>query len=236
MGKDTVKIKLCGGKMVKVFCIILLIGFALGGCEGDKQNKTPKQYDKGGLRARTIVAVGDSLTAGFGVAEEEGYPALLEKKLQAEGRNYRVINAGISAETSSGALARLEWILTLAPDIVILETGANDGLRGIDVQVAENNIREIMKTLKDKDVVVLLAGMKMVRNLGPLYVGQFNALYPRLAKEFDCVFMPFILEGVAMEPSLNQADGIHPNAAGHRKITENIYPHVLQAIKKREGR
>jgi acyl-CoA thioesterase I len=223
--------------MVKAFCIILLLmGISIVGCERDKQGEIPQHNTKGASEAKIIVAVGDSLTAGFGVAEEEGYPSLLEKKLQADGHNYRVINAGISAETSSGALARLEWILTLAPDLVILETGANDGLRGIDVQVAENNIRQIMKTLKDRDVAVVLAGMKMVRNLGPLYVSQFNALYPRLAEENDCVFIPFFLEGVAMEPALNQADGIHPNAAGYRKITEKIYPYVLQAIKKREGR
>ena len=184
---------------------------------------------------QTIVAVGDSLTAGFGVAEEQSFPALLEKKLQADGHQYRVINAGVSAETSSGTLSRLEWILTLQPDIVILETGANDGLRGIDPQVAENNIREILKTLKERDVGVLLAGMKMVLNLGPIYVAKFNALYPRLAEESGAVFMPFLLEGVAMQGALNQADGVHPNAAGHQKIAENIYPYVLQAIKRRQG-
>ena len=128
--------------MVKAFCMVLLLmGISIAGCERDKKGEIPQHNAKGASEAKIIVAVGDSLTAGFGVAEEEGYPSLLEKKLQADGHNYRVINAGISAETSSGALARLEWILTLAPDMVILETGANDGLRGIDVQVAENNRR-----------------------------------------------------------------------------------------------
>ncbi len=185
---------------------------------------------------KTIVAVGDSLTAGLGVAEEGSYPAQLEQRLQADGYAYRVVNAGVSSETSSGTLSRLEWVLTLNPDIVILETGANDGLRGIDPQVAENNIREILKTLGDRQVVVVLAGMKMVRNLGAIYVGRFNGIYPRLAEESGAVFMPFFLEGVAMQAGLNQADGIHPTAAGYKKIVDNLYPYILEAIKRREGK
>lgn len=220
--------------MKNIFLIVFILALTLTGCKGEQREKTAKQGGKEVMQ--TIVAVGDSLTAGFGVAEEQSFPALLEKKLQADGHQYRVINAGVSAETSSGTLSRLEWILTLQPDIVILETGANDGLRGIDPQVAENNIREILKTLKERDVGVLLAGMKMVLNLGPIYVDKFNAIYPRLAEESGAVFMPFFLEGVAMQSALNQADGVHPNAAGHQKIAENIYPYVLQAITRRQGR
>lgn len=216
------------------FLIVFIIALALTGCKGDQREKAAKQGERETMQ--TIVAVGDSLTAGLGVAEGQSFPALLEKKLQADGHQYRVINAGVSAETSSGTLSRLEWILTLKPDIVILETGANDGLRGIDPQVAEKNIREILKILKDRDVVVLLAGMKMVLNLGPIYVAKFNALYPRLAEESGAVFMPFLLDGVAMQGTLTQADGVHPNAAGHLKIAEKIYPYVLETIKRREGR
>ena len=181
---------------------------------------------------KTIVAVGDSLTAGYGVDEGDEYPALLEKKLRADGQSYKVVNAGVSGETSSGTLSRMEWILTLEPDIVVLETGANDGLRGIDPELAEKNIREILQLLKDKDVVVVLAGMKMVWNLGPAYVAQFNRIYPKLAKEFDVVYMPFFLEGVATKGNLNQGDGIHPNAQGYKIITENIFPYVEQAIER----
>lgn len=220
--------------MKNIFVIVCILALALSSCKGDQREKAAKQGGKEAML--TIVAVGDSLTAGFGVAEDQSFPALLEKKLQADGHQYRVINAGVSAETSSGTLSRLEWILTLQPDIVILSTGANDGLRGIDPQVAENNIREILKILKERDVGVLLGGMKMVRNLGPIYVAKFNALYPRLAEESGAVFMPFLLEGVAMQGVLNQSDGIHPNAAGHLKIAETIYPYVLQAIKNRQGR
>ena len=222
--------------MGKIFCMILLTMLALLGCDRDKPEVSEMQKRPEEQAMKTIVAVGDSLTAGLGLAEDEGYPALLEKKLQADGYNYKVVNAGVSAETSSGTLSRLEWVLTMNPDIVILETGANDGLRGIDPQVLESNIREILEILKEKDVVVLLAGMKMVRNLGPVYVGRFNAVYPQLAGEFEPVFFPFFLEGVAMQGTLNQADAIHPNVQGYRKITENIYPYVLEAIRRREGR
>ena len=218
--------------MHRIFIMLLIMAFGLAGCKGDQP---PKTVPKGkGEAMHTIVAVGDSLTAGLGVGEEQSYPALLEKKLQAAGYQYRVINAGVSAETSSGALSRLEWILTLHPDIVILETGANDGLRGIDPKLVEENIRKILKTLADHHVEVLLAGMKMMRNLGPVYVAQFDPIYPRLAGESGVVFMPFLLEGVALHGALNQADGVHPNAAGHEKISENIYPYVLEAIKRRE--
>lgn len=221
--------------MVKGLCVIMLIILtAVSGCNRDQsdQTKSQQQGEKMGL----IVAVGDSLTAGYGLDESESYPALLEKKLQAAGYNYQVINAGVSGETSSGTLSRMEWILTLNPDIVILETGANDGLRGIDPQLAESNIREILQLLEKNKVVVLLAGMKMVWNMGPVYVSNFNRIYPKLAKEFDGVFFPFFLEGVATKRHLNLGDGVHPNAKGYQQITENIYPFVLKTIEKREGR
>lgn len=212
---------------------MLIMLLTLAGCKGEKPERPQIEEQQSAMK--TIVAVGDSLTAGQGVAEEESYPAQLERKLKADGYNYAVVNAGVSAETSSGTLARLSWLLTMNPDIVILETGANDGLRGIDPQVAEKNIREILRALQDRDVVVLLAGMKMVMNLGPIYVSRFNGVYPKLAGEFDPVFYPFFLDGVAMKSELNQDDGIHPNGEGYRVITENIYPYVLEAIERREG-
>lgn len=207
------------------------------GCRQEqKENVQTDQAETDQATAvRTIVAVGDSLTAGHGLDESDSYPADLEKKLQEDGYRYRVVNAGVSGETSSGTLARMDWILTLKPDIIILETGANDGLRGIDPRLAERNIGAILEKLKEKDVVVVLAGMKMVWNLGPAYVAEFNGIYPRLAKEFDVIFMPFFLEGVAMKRELNLEDGLHPNAKGYRIITDNIYPYVLQAIKRRSA-
>lgn len=217
--------------MRKALCMVMFVTLlSLVGCSQEQEkNHETKESE---TMMKTIVAVGDSLTAGYGVDEGDAYPALLEKKLQADGYNYKVVNAGVSGETSSGTLSRMEWILTLEPDIVILETGANDGLRGIDTEVAEKNISEILQLLKDKDVIVVLTGMKMVWNLGPAYVAQFNRIYPKLAKEFDVVYMPFFLEGVATKGNLNQGDGIHPNAQGYQIIAENIYPYVVEAIEK----
>lgn len=217
---------------MKLYVIMFIIWLSVLGCDRERQVSVNSEETKGEMKI--IVALGDSLTAGYGVDEDQSYPALLEEKLQAAGFNYRVINAGVSAETSSGTLSRLEWILTLEPDIVLLETGANDGLRGTDPQLIESNIREIITTLKDKDVVVLLAGMKMVWNLGPIYVRNFNGIYPKLAKELDAVFLPFFLDGVAMKSDLNLGDGLHPNAQGYRVITEKIYPYVVEAIQRRE--
>jgi acyl-CoA thioesterase-1 len=185
----------------------------------------------------TIVAMGDSLTAGLGVNENDAYPAQLERKLQAAGLYWRVVNAGIIGETSSGALSRINWVLKLKPDIVILETGANDGLRGVDPRVTQRNIDEMLSILKKKNVLVVLAGMRMLRNLGAEYTDAFQAIYPRLAAKHNVTLVPFFLQGVAGESSLNQNDGIHPTAEGYRVITGKIYPYVLPAIKRyREGR
>lgn len=225
--------------MIKsVLGIMLITSLLIASCSSEQEPQEREDVVPVGQQAgkKTIVAVGDSLTAGFGVDENESYPILLEKKLQAEGYNYRVVNGGVSAETSSGTLSRIEWIMTLKPDIVILETGANDGLRGIDLQLVEDNLRKILTRLQKSDVVVLLAGMKMVWNLGPQYVEQFNSIYPRLAGEFDAVFMPFFLEDVAMKSDLNLSDGVHPNKQGYRIICDNIYPYVLEAIKVHERR
>jgi len=178
----------------------------------------------------TVVCVGDSLTAGLGVDEEKNFPAQLKRRLEADGHNYQVINAGVSGETTSGTLSRLEWILTLKPDIVILEIGANDGLRGIDPAVPAKNLREILRILKENNVIVVFTGMKMVWNLGPAYTLAFNAIYPEIADENDLIFMPFFLKDVATIRDLNIEDGLHPNAKGYEKVVENIYPYVLESI------
>lgn len=178
----------------------------------------------------TIVAVGDSLTAGLGVPEEQAYPAQLEKKLRDAGYDWKVVNAGISGETSSGTLSRINWVMKLRPDIVILETGANDGLRGIDPRLTRKNIDETIRILKQQNVTVVLVGMKMVRNLGQEFTQQFGEIYPALAAKNNLILVPFLLQGVAGDPTLNQSDGIHPTAAGYRIITESIYPYAKKAI------
>lgn len=200
----------------------------LGSCREEPARAPAAAAD--GRAALTLAAVGDSLTAGFGVEEAESYPAQLERRLRKEGHDVRVVNAGVSGETTSGALARLDWLLTLRPDIVILETGANDGLRGLDLKLVRNNIRQIVARLQEQKITVVLAGMRMAWNLGPAYTAGFNRIYPEIAKEKGLIFMPFFLEGVATDPALNIDDGMHPNARGYTIIVDNLLPFVKEAI------
>lgn len=174
-----------------------------------------------------IVAFGDSLTAGFGVAQEEAYPAQLQRRLDAAGYRYLVINAGVSGETTAGGLRRVEWVLNSKPAIVILELGANDGLRGIDPDQTRANLEAIIQRLQAAGVTVILAGMKLPPNYGKEYTTRFEAIYPQLARRYRLPLIPFFLEGVAAKETLNQADGIHPTAAGYRVIVENLLP-ILQ--------
>lgn len=178
----------------------------------------------GSKRPLRIVAFGDSLTAGFGVAPDQAYPSLLERRLRETGYNYEVINAGVSGDTTAGGLRRVNWVLKSEPFLVILELGANDGLRGLSLSDMEANLRKIIQRFQEAKVPVLLIGMKIPPNYGEEYTKQFEAIYPRLAKEFDFPLMPFFLEGVAIDPRLNQGDGIHPNAEGYRVIVENLLP------------
>jgi acyl-CoA thioesterase-1 len=208
--------------------LTVALGCLLGGCE-NKTSTAPAIVQTQPSFAGTIVAVGDSLTAGYGLNEADAYPARLEKKLQAAGYRWRVVNAGISGETSSGTLSRVDWVLRLKPDIVILETGANDGLRGVDPLVTKSNIAETVRILKENRVTVILAGMRMVTSMGRNFTEKFAAIYPAVAQKHDVILMPFFLQGVAGNPALNQEDGIHPGAEGYRIITEMIYPFVLQA-------
>jgi acyl-CoA thioesterase-1 len=210
--------------------LVLAAVVLLSGCDSGKEQPVVQVSKK--QAEGIIIALGDSLTAGLGVDPDRNYPAQLQKRLEAEGYSYRVVNAGVSGETSSGTLSRLNWILGQNPDIVILETGANDGLRGIDTTLVEKNLKEILQILKEKEVVIVLTGMEMVKNMGDRYTLAFNQMYPRIAKEAEVIFMPFFLEGVAAVQVLNNTDGIHPNENGYTLITENIFPYVAGAIEK----
>lgn len=215
-------------------CLFVMCAVFLGLLLGCRQEEQVSVRAAPAKTALTIVAVGDSLTAGLGVAEEESYPALLERQLQDGGLDVRVINAGVSGETTSGTLARIDWVLTMQPDIVILETGANDGLRGIDPGLVRANIRQIIERLKEENIIVVLAGMRMVWNLGPVYTADFNRIYAEIAEEKGLIFMPFFLEGVATSPSLNIEDGIHPNPQGYQIIVANLLPYVKEAVAEAE--
>lgn len=169
-----------------------------------------------------IVAFGDSLTAGLGVAADESYPAELQRRLDVLGLRYRVINAGVSGETTAGGLRRVPWILRSKPEIVILELGANDGLRGLRVEETKANLERIIQLLQQSGVQVILAGMKLPPNYGQAYLEGFEGLYPDLAARYHLPLIPFFLEGVAASQALNQPDGIHPTAQGYRKIVESM--------------
>ncbi|TXD96725.1 arylesterase [Psychrobacter frigidicola] len=177
----------------------------------------------------TILALGDSLTEGLGVANDDNYPAQLEARLQEMGyNNVKVVNSGLSGETSSGLVNRLDWVTQTKPDITILTIGANDAIRGIDVAIVEANIRTAVKHLQDNGSEVILGGMQIYDNLGSDYVQSFAAMYPKIAKEMNVTLIPFFLDGVGGDPKLNQADAIHPTSEGYTIIVnDNILP-ILQ--------
>lgn len=171
-----------------------------------------------------IIAFGDSLTAGFGLAEDESYPYLLQQRLRAEGYDYEVINAGVSGDTSLGGAERADWVLDQEnAEILILALGANDLLRGMPVADMRTNLSAILKKAQDRKIKVLFCGMLAPASVGGDYQREYIKSFGDLAKEYDAEFMPFLLTGVALDKDLNQSDGIHPNAAGARKMTDNIY-------------
>ncbi|MEO3435478.1 arylesterase [Inquilinus sp. CAU 1745] len=177
-----------------------------------------------------LLAFGDSLVAGYGLADRESFTVQLEAALLARGVDIQVINGGVSGDTSAGGLARLEWALGDQPDLVLLELGANDGLRGIDPAATKENLADILRELEAREIPVLLAGMYAPPNLGEDYAERFDAIYPALSDEFEIPLYPFFLEGVATDPELNQQDGMHPNAQGVARIVEQIVPYIVDLI------
>ncbi len=190
-------------------------------------------FAAGGLAAETgagdlrILMLGDSLTAGYGLASRDALPSRLEAALRARGLDARVIDAGVSGDTTAGGLARLEWALAERPHAVILALGANDALRATDPAIARSNLDRLLTMLSKRGLPVLLAGMMAPRNLGPEYTARFDAIYPELAGRHDALLYPFLLDGVATVAALNQADGLHPNAAGVEVIVKRMLPSVL---------
>lgn len=175
--------------------------------------------------SRTVVFVGTSLTAGLGLDPEDAYPSLIARKIDSAGLGFRVVNAGVSGETSAGLLRRLDWLLRGPAAVVVVETGANDGLRGVDVDSMRANIRAILDRVRTAkpEARVLLVQMEALPNFGPRYTVRFREVFPALARETGVMLAPFLLEGVAGEPRLNQPDGIHPNEEGERIVAENVW-------------
>jgi acyl-CoA thioesterase-1 len=224
--------------MGKRFIASLALTILLAGCGRDP---VPRQSEAGTDSAapavphdgtRTIVFLGTSITAGLGVDPEQAYPAVVQRKLDSAGFRYQVINAGQSGESSAGALNRIDWILRQAPAVLVIETGANDGLRGQSPQAVQSNIQAIIDRTKSRspDTEIILAGMQALPNMGSRYVREFVAIYPALAEKNGIRLVPFILNGVGGVDSLNQADGIHPTPRGQEIVAENVWKVLLPAL------
>jgi acyl-CoA thioesterase-1 len=180
---------------------------------------------------KRLVVLGDSLAAGYGLTAEEAFPVQLERALKQAGHKVTVINAGVSGDTTAGGLARLEWTLADVPDLVLIELGGNDALRGLPPEETLANLEAMLQRIRAAGIPVILAGMQAPRNLGEQYTTEFDQLYPQLARKYKVSFYPFFLDGVALDPALNQADGIHPNASGVVAIVGRILPVVESALR-----
>ena len=207
--------------------------FAIFSCNNNSKKSAPKKQDdmvinnpfESSAKKKTILFFGNSLTAGYGVDPSEAYPALIQDKIDSLHLNYKVINAGVSGETTSDGDSRIDWILKQPVDIFVLELGGNDGLRGIPLSVTEKNLQLIIDKVKAKypEVKIILEGIQIPPNMGPDYTGKFKEIYPRLASKNKIQLLPFLLKGVGGDPKLNQRDGIHPTAEGHKIVAETVW-------------
>jgi len=182
--------------------------------------------------AKTILFLGDSLTAGYGIDENQAYPSLIRERIAGENLDWNVVNAGLSGETSSGGLRRINWLLRSPVDILVLALGANDGLRGVDLTLTRQNLQAIIDRVREKnpDVQIILAGMQVPPNLGQDYTEAFRNLFPQLAEQNDAVLIPFLLEDVAGIPELNLPDGIHPTPEGHQIMAETVWTYLQPVL------
>lgn len=214
-------------KYLLLICMIC-ISFSCNEEKKAEQQAAAKPAEEAAPAAKkkTIIFFGDSLSAGYGLDEPTlAFPGLIQRKLDSMKMDYQVVNAGVSGETSSGGVGRIEWILNQPVDVFVLELGANDGLRGIPVETTEKNLQTIMDSVRAKNpaVRIVLAGMQVPPNMGAKYANAFKAIFPSLEEKNKVTLIPFLLEGVGGEPALNQADGIHPNEEGHRKVAEVVW-------------
>lgn len=213
------------------YFFIILLGFSCGDAKTEKQKpetesevntETDTNMDTG---AKTILFFGNSLTAGYGLDTEESFPSLIQDRLDSLNFKYKVINAGLSGETTSGGKNRLEWVLNQKVDVFVLELGANDGLRGVPLSETKTNLQAIIDIVLKKNAAtkIVLAGMMIPPNMGQEYTTEFRTIFPDLATENEIQLIPFLLDGVAGNPELNLEDGIHPTAAGQKIVTNNVW-------------
>jgi acyl-CoA thioesterase-1 len=226
-------------------CVVWLAAVACGSGESTTELRpaTPDARERvsGGTAAPEppgdtarprVVALGDSLTAGLGLSPEQAYPALLQQRLDQAGLAYEVVNAGVSGDTSAGGLRRLDWALQGEVHVLILALGGNDGLRGLPADHLRQNLAQMIERAQSRGIEIVLAGMEAPPNFGSAYVAAFRQVYPALASQYRAALVPFLLEGVAGIESMNQRDGIHPNAAGARRVADNLWT-VLRPILER---
>jgi acyl-CoA thioesterase-1 len=213
------------------------LAFCLAGCGAVSKKSSASAVNKplvlpaSNSGRSKIVAFGDSLTAGFGLTENESYPYLLQQRLKADGYDYEVVNAGVSGDTSQGGLERIDWVLGMDNvKILVLELGANDLLRGVPVATMKSNLDKIIIKAQAKGVKVLFCGMLAPPTMGAQYQREYTMTFPDLAEEHKIAFLPFILENVALKKELNQADGIHPNAEGEKIMTDNVYKELKKLL------
>lgn len=225
--------------------LLLLLAVLYAGCGGSAERGESRPADTAaagdtgsvvhdetpGASAPVILFLGNSLSAGAGIDETKAFPSLIRQRIDSLGWNFAVVNAGLSGETTSGGLRRIDWLLRRPVRVLVLELGGNDGLRGVPVDVAAQNLRRIIEKTREAslDVEIILAGMQIPPNLGHQYTQRFRAMYPELAESEDTHLIPFLLEGVGGVDSLMQGDGIHPTEAGHRIVADNVWE-VLRPV------
>lgn len=224
----------------KIFLTLSLLTAALFSCGTDKKEESGQKADTVPTASKTpaakkkiIVFFGNSLTAGYGLDDpSQGFAGLIQKRIDSLGLNYKVVNAGVSGETTSGGNSRIDWLLKQPLDVFVLELGGNDGLRGIPVSETRKNLQEILDKVKAKypDAKRVLAGMQIPPNMGQKYATEFKDVYADLAKKNEVTLIPFLLEGVGGESKRNQADGIHPTAEGHKILAENVWIRIKDLL------
>ena len=213
----------------RVFLVVCMFIISCGenAQPGQAKGKDSVQTDEMVVKdtVKTIVFFGNSITAGYGLEMSEAFPALIQREIDSLALPYKVVNAGVSGETSSGGDGRIDWVLRQPVDVFVLELGGNDGLRGIPVTETRKNLQSIIDKVKAKNpaVKIIIAGMQIPPNMGKQYTGEFRSMYPELAKKNDIALIPFLLEGVGGEAKFNQDDGIHPTAEGQKILAQNVW-------------
>lgn len=225
--------------ILRYLCFSGLTAAALSGCEAAKDDAAANpQTPEITSQRPTILFLGTSLTAGYGIDPEHAYPALIQRRIDSAGLDYQVINAGVSGETSAGALRRVDWLLGQQPvSVLVIETGANDGLRGLSPDSLRANIRGIIQRARQlqPSARIVLVGMRMPPNYGPAYTRRFESVYSEVARSTGATLVPFLLEGVGGVSALNQPDGVHPTAEGQRRMAETVW-RVLEPVLREVGK